>query len=312
MVHRVLAAGGDAHTDEAIPNGVRKRLAATTETTPHEILARRTATDGTTKTLIGLGPNREVESVVIPGRGRETLCVSSQIGCKRACTFCFTGTMGLVDELRADEIVLQLWLARAEGHAVRNVVFMGMGEPLDNFDAVRTAVAVMTDSRAFGVAPKHVTVSTVGPSPDAVDELAALPTRVAWSLHAADDAVRERLIRTHKHPVAELRDAFERVCKRRGAPLFVEVTLMKDQNDSDDHASAIVALFDDFEPEVRVNLLPMNPIDNELAPSERVDEFAAVLRTGGLFTTVRRARGDDERSACGQLRTEVSRRLRVW
>ncbi|MEQ8274583.1 MAG: 23S rRNA (adenine(2503)-C(2))-methyltransferase RlmN [Deltaproteobacteria bacterium] len=308
MVTRVLAEGRDPWTAEDVPEGVRRRLAATCARTPHRITNRTEADDGTEKLLVDLStdaPGREVETVLIPTASRNTVCVSSQVGCKRRCHFCLTGTMGLVHDLRADEIVLQVWLA-LQRRPVRNVVFMGMGEPLDNFDAVADAVTVLTHDRGFGLAPRHVTVSTVGPSPEAVRRLRDLDTRVAWSLHAADDDVRARIIGTHRHPVAALRDAFFEVVGKQ--PLFVEVTLIAEHNDRDEDADALVQLFADAPTEVRLNLLPMNPIGNALRPSVRVDAFAARLKAAGFFTSVRRARGDDQRSACGQLYATPRRR----
>ncbi len=301
MVTRVLAEGRDPRSAEDVPAGVRARLATATTWTPHRIARHDVAEDGTEKLLVDLStdaPGREVETVVIPTERRATVCVSSQVGCKRRCHFCLTGTMGLRHDLRADEIVLQVWLAR-QLRPIRNVVFMGMGEPLDNFEAVAQATRILTHDRGFGLAPRHVTVSTVGPSPEAVRRLAALDTRVAWSLHAADDDVRARIIGTHKHPVAALRDAFFEVVGK--APLFVEVTLIDGANDRDEDADALARLFEGAPTEVRFNLLPMNPIGNALGPSARVDAFASRLKASGFFTSVRRTRGDDSRAACGQL-----------
>lgn len=308
-VTRALSNGLDAYTSEALPLGIRRRLAATTKPTPYSIAERVVAADGTTKLLVDLGGRRRVETVRIPGRRRNTLCVSSQVGCKRACHFCLTGTMGLVENLRADEIVLQFWLARQEA-PIRNIVFMGMGEPLDNFDEVARAVGVLTSPRGMAVAPRHVTVSTVGPSPSAVRRLLELECRVAWSLHAANDDVRSTMIGTHRHEVTALRDAFAEVCAARRQPLFVEVTLVDGVNDRDEDARALIELFAAFPTEVRFNLLPMNPIGNHLAPSARASAFAAPLIEAGHFTSVRRSRGDDERSACGQLYAQLPSRNR--
>lgn len=270
------------------------------------IRAEVVASDDTKKLLLGLADGRAVETVLIPASGRTTLCVSSQVGCARACTFCLTATMGLVRSLSAAEIVGQVHaaIARWPEQRPRNLVFMGMGEPLDNLAEVERAIRILTDHRAYAFGPRHITVSTVGPSPKAVRAAQDLPGRLAWSLHAADDELRRRLVPTTKHPVAELYRAFHEVALHRRQPLFVELTLIDGVNDRGSDAAAAVALFADFPGEVRFNLLPMNPIgSSDLRPSPRaqVEAFQAALIGAGRFTTVRLERGADARSACGQL-----------
>ncbi len=304
----VLRRGGDPYTDEALAPGARARLSARTTPTTLPVQAESVAEDGTVKRLLGLTDGRAVEIVAIPTDGRTTLCVSSQVGCARGCTFCLTATMGLVRGLTGEEIVAQvvhgLELVRARGlPALRNVVFMGMGEPLDNAEAVREALAVIAGSRGLGIGPRHVTVSTVGPSVDKVRALAELPARVAWSLHAADPGKRKVLVPTARATPVELRDALAAVLAPRDEPLFVEVTLIDGANDGDDDARAVVELFRGFPTEVRLNLLPVNETERGHRPSapERVEAFRRITIEGGLFTTVRRARGAERRSACGQL-----------
>jgi 23S rRNA (adenine2503-C2)-methyltransferase len=218
--------------------------------------------------------------------------------------------MGLSRNLPAEEIVAQvhraLAVAKEEGlPPLRNIVFMGMGEPLDNWASVEASLRALVDGRGFGFGPRHVTVSTVGPSPRAIARLIACPTRIAWSLHAADDATRRGLVATQRHPVTDLRDAFAEVFRARRAPLFVELTLIEGVNDAPADAEAAAALLADVPTEVRFNLLPMNPTGRDLRPSPpaRVDAFAATLRRAGHFTMVRQARGQDESAACGQLAT---------
>ncbi len=270
-----------------------------------EVKARAVAGDGTTKLLLALADGARIESVLIPGRTRTTLCVSTQVGCVRGCTFCLTATMGLARNLEPHEIAAQLWVAlQAAEQPIRNVVFMGMGEPLDNAAAVRTALDVLVDG--FRIGPRHITVSTVAPTPKAVAQLEGWPAQIAWSLHAADDVVRRRLIPTARHDVAALRDAFAAVSRARGSALFVEVALIEGVNDRVEHADAIARLFADFPTEVRINLLPMNPIGDKglgTSPPADVAAFQARLMASGYLCLVRRARGADERAACGQLVT---------
>jgi 23S rRNA (adenine2503-C2)-methyltransferase len=339
LVLGALRRGLDPLAPGVLAPKLAARVAAATTPTVRTIVAERVAEDGTVKRLLRLHDGYEVEMVVIPTAGRSTVCVSSQVGCVRGCRFCMTGTMGVVRSLAADEIAAQVVEAqavvRAHGLApLRNVVFMGMGEPLDNLDAVTGALAVIARSDGLGVGHRHVTVSTVGPSAAQVRRLAALPTHVAWSLHAADDVLRAALVPTARASVAELRDAFADVCRARGAPLFVELTLIDGINDAELDAERAAALFDGFPTEVRVNLLPMNgigdagvippgvplpahvraaqgraaegaPIPLRAAPDDRVEAFAARLRAAGLFVMVRRARGAEARSACGQLASEA-------
>jgi 23S rRNA (adenine2503-C2)-methyltransferase len=262
--------------------------------------------------------------VLIPSAAgdRTTLCVSSQVGCRQACSFCATGAMGLLRSLEADEILAQLFeavrLARAAGlPPVRNVVFMGMGEPLDNAPAVRAALEVMTHDLAFGLAKRHVCVSTVGPSPAALEPLVAMPARLAWSVHAADDALRRLLVPTTAHPMAELRDAFADVLRRRpdANGLFVEVTLIDGVNDGAAHARQLVELLRPLPGKTKVNLIPYNANAGlgaagalfQPSPPEAIDAFACEVLAGGLVCTKRTTRGDAEASACGMLATSSAR-----
>lgn len=327
-IYAELRAGRDPFTSPELADGARARLARAASDDGLPVKAAHRAGDGTTKLFLGLDDGLAVEAVLIPEPSRTTLCVSTQVGCARGCTFCLTATMKLVRSLRAGEISAQvvagLRVARdAALPVLRNVVFMGMGEPLDNLDAVRASLAVITGSGlGLGIGWGHVTVSTVAPSPRMVLAAEDLPAHLAWSLHAANDALRAKLVPTTRHGVAELRDAFAEVLARRGKrePLFVELTLLDGINDRDEDAQAVVELFAGFDHEVRLNLLPMNPIDDGVLgpdaraqrPSspERVRTFEQHLRDAGFFTKVRRPRGIEERAACGQLAVEA-RRLRV-
>ncbi|MCA9555866.1 MAG: radical SAM protein, partial [Myxococcales bacterium] len=308
-VFRALAAGADPRAELTPKASLRLAEAATFAPLP--IQARAVASDGTTKLLLSVDEGHAVECVLIPERDRTTLCVSSQVGCRRGCRFCLTGTMGLVRSLGAHEIVGQVHaglaaIAAADGALppLRNVVLMGMGEPLDNPVAVEAALAILTDHRGFGLAPRHLTVSTVAPSPAAVRRASGWPGHLAWSLHAADDALRTALVPTARFAVAALRDAFAEVCAARGQPLFVELTLLDEVNDGDAHADAAAALLAGFPTEVRFNLLPVNPAPGlpfRPAAPERAAAFQARLIERGFFASLRRPRGQDARAACGQL-----------
>ena len=260
---------------------------------------------------------------------RSTLCVSSQVGCAQACRFCATGRMGRRRNLATDEIVAQVFegMRLARAHAlppVRNIVFMGMGEPLDNIDAVETALKVMTDQRAFGLSPRYVTLSTVAPSPEAVRRTRAWPARLAWSLHAADDRLRKMLVPSARHSAAALRDAFGEVLEARSArqaSLLVEATLIAGVNDSPVHAAQFASLLLPLarlkggRVKVKVNLIPYNRNDDlgalgrtfEPATEEDVLAFRRVLVEAGLFCSVRAQRGAEHAAACGMLAT-ASRR----
>lgn len=282
----------------------RERLDAT----PLRVLDRVTATDGTAKLLLGLPDGARIETVVIPGAKRTTACVSTQVGCARGCAYCVTATLGLARNLTAAEIVAQVHAANLEARArsmppLRNIVYMGMGEPLDNLDGVRVSATILTDHRAFAMPANHLTISTVGTSPRAIRAAADLPGHLAWSLHAVDDEEREALIPTVKHSLADLRAAFVDVMHRRGEILFVEMTLIKDVNDSLDHAEALRRFILPFQPRVRVNLLPLNAgrPGLEPTPGERLAAYQQHLRDHDTFCATRRPRGADASAACGQL-----------
>jgi 23S rRNA (adenine2503-C2)-methyltransferase len=256
---------------------------------------------------VRLGDGAAVETVIIPTRRRTTVCVSTQVGCARACVFCVTATMGLARNLDAAEIVGQVLLAGAEARAaalppVRNVVLMGMGEPLDNLDAVRRAVTLLTHPRALDLAPSRVTLSTVGTSPRGITALTDVRARLAWSIHAVDDGLRRRLVPTTRHAMLELREAFLAVMRARRDGLFVEMALLDGVNDSEAQAAALADFLAPF-PEVRINLLPMNPGRSGAAPAppERCARYQAVLRARGYFCMLRRPRGTEAAAACGQL-----------
>lgn len=265
---------------------------------------REVASCGTTKLGLGLADGKRVETVVIPSKRRTTVCVSTQAGCARGCIFCLTATMGLERGLSPGEIVGQVTAAIREARAagmppVKNVVYMGMGEPLDNIDAVAKSVAILCSPHALGLGPGHITLSTVGTTPEAILATRDFPVQMAWSLHAVDNTLRQKLVPTARHSTAELREAFI----ERGSSLFVEVTLMEGVNDELHHADAMAEFLEPFTEPVRVNLLPMNPGREGLAPSSepRAIAFRQHLRERGYFCAIRHPRGLDASAGCGQL-----------
>ncbi len=277
------------------------------------VSARRRAPDGTVKYAVAFS-GATVETVLIPGKGRSTVCVSSQAGCTQSCRFCATATLGFVRSLSAGEIVLQYLLARAEAPddaPARNVVFMGMGEPMDNLDAVLRAVRVLTEEGFPALSPSHVTVSTSGVLPGLKRFLAESKAQLALSLNATTDAQRERLMPQNRSwPIARLLGALREDQERgSGRRYFIEYVLWDGVNDSDGDAERLVGLLSGLR--AHVNLIPHNPFEASplRAPSEaRVLAFQDRVHRGGLRCLVRWPRGQEIGAACGQLalHTEAS------
>jgi 23S rRNA (adenine2503-C2)-methyltransferase len=294
---------------EALRPDLRARLEAETLLRPLEPVLSQRSADGTQKFLLRLGDGQMVEAVLMPYRDRYTACISTQVGCAMGCVFCATGQMGFARHLRPSEIVGQilylLQAAAAEERELRNVVFMGMGEPLHNYDATMTAAAILTDDKGLALAPRHLTVSTVGLAP-AIRRLADedRPVNLAVSLHGATDAERRALV-----PVAKrwLLDELMAACRyyvaKRGRRIFFEWTLIAGENDTPEQAHALGRLLHGLD--AHVNLIPLNPTgDYGGAPSEwqAIAEFKAILDSYGLPSTVRQRRGIDIDAGCGQLR----------
>jgi 23S rRNA (adenine2503-C2)-methyltransferase len=274
------------------------------------------------KWLFDVGAGDAIETVFIPEDDRGTLCVSSQAGCAVGCRFCSTGHQGFSRNLTTAEIVRQVWHAQRElaqefgdARGVTNVVMMGMGEPLQNYAALVPALRLLLDDNAYGLSRRRVTVSTSGVVP-MIDRLAAdCPVALAVSLHAPDDALRDRLVPLNrKYPIAELLAACQRYVPR--APrdfVTIEYCMLDGVNDSIDQAHALVELLRGRLP-CKINLIPFNPFPASglaRSPRRQVDAFADVLLRAGLVTTIRRTRGDDIDAACGQLAGEVQDRTRA-
>ena len=295
-----------------LPAELREALAARFETRALEVASVARSSDGTLKAVLRTRDGAVLEAVAIPEEGRTTLCVSTQIGCPLACSFCATGALGLDRNLSTAEIIDQLCRMREllPERRITNVVFMGMGEPLLNLPAVVEAVRTLQHPKGFGLAPRRVTVSTSGVVPRIADLLAAVPVNLAVSLHATTDAVRDVLVPLNKRfPIDVLLAALRGIPQlSRRHPVFVEYTLMEGVNDSLEDATRLVTLLRGLP--AKVNLIPMNP--HAAAPyrppsPEVASRFMGELVRGGLVATLRRSRGADIAAACGQLAARALR-----
>lgn len=263
--------------------------------------------DGLTgKFLLRTEDQLEIESVLIPMQAGGTLCISSQIGCRMGCSFCETGRMGLLRNLTTREIVTQLFVARfLLGFEVRNLVFMGMGEPLDNYDNVMQAVRVLTDPHGFGLGIHHITLSTSGRVEGIyrlMEENQPIP-HLAVSLNAPTDELRNRLMPVNRlYPLSALYEAMQAYCTKTSKQILVAYVLIKGQNDTLTHADQLAAYLRGLN--VKVNLIPYNPQsrDRYQAPDQSVLEaFTAHLRHQGYYTLLRQTKGQKIMAACGQL-----------
>ncbi len=269
--------------------------------------ARLVSRDGTIKWRLRAPDGALVEAVLIPERDRRTVCVSSQAGCALACRFCATGAMGPGRDLTRWEILDQAMLAaaesRAQGARLSNVVFMGMGEPLQNIEAVLAAARDMTAPDELGLSPRRIAISTVGWVPG-IARIASedLPVRLAVSLHAADDRTRGALMPINaRYPIASLMAACRRYCDTTGRRVFIEYLLLDGVNDAPADARRLAELLRDGN--FHVNLIEYNPTvgPDRASPRERREAFQGVLARSGIVASVRRSRGVDVAAACGQL-----------
>jgi 23S rRNA (adenine2503-C2)-methyltransferase len=309
-----------------VAKSLRATLAAEAEIRGPIPVRDSTATDGTRKWLLDVGADNAVETVFIPEANRGTLCVSTQVGCALECAFCSTGKQGFNRNLSTSEIIGQLWHANRVLGAVKqpgvgdsgervisNVVLMGMGEPLANFDNTVAALRLMLDDNAYGLSRRRVTVSTSGIVP-AMDRLReTVPVALAVSLHAPDDKLRDRLVPINKkYPLKELMAACRRYLENAPRDFITfEYVLLDGVNDSDAHARAMLALVKDIPS--KFNLIPFNPFPNsgfQRSRPERVRRFQEILMAAGVVATVRKTRGDDIDAACGQLAGQVKDKSR--
>ena len=321
-IHRYCCDDFDAMTNLA--KEFRARLKDLAYIKAPSIIREHKSADGTRKWLFDVGNGNAVEAVFIPEDDRGTLCISTQAGCAMGCLFCSTGKQGFNRNLTTGEIVGQLWTAERElrreagitdpnDRVISNVVLMGMGEPLQNLDNVIPALRIFLDDNGYGLSRRRVTVSTSGLVRQ-MDKLGeAVPVALAVSLHAPDDALRDKLMPVKKkHPLEELLAACRRYLKVAPRDFITfEYLLLGGINDAPEQARALVKLVKTVP--CKFNLIPFNPFpDSDLKQPERekVLAFAKILNDAGIVTTVRKTRGDDIAAACGQLAGEVRDRTR--
>jgi 23S rRNA (adenine2503-C2)-methyltransferase len=317
-IHHAGVDDFSAMTDMSRP--LRERLAKSAAIAAPRVLRDTTAADGTRKWLLDVGTGNAIETVFIPESSRGTLCISSQAGCALACTFCSTGHQGFNRNLTVEEIIGQLWWANrclgrgvTEERPISNVVMMGMGEPLANFDHVVAAMRLMLDDSAYGLSRRRVTLSTAGLVPG-IDRLGeACPVALAVSLHAPNDALRDELVPINrKYPIRELLAACVRYLSRAPRDFVTfEYVMLSGVNDSVGQARELAALVSDVP--CKLNLIPFNPfpgVGYQRSSPDAIARFRDVLMQAGLVATVRKTRGDDIAAACGQLAGQVQDRTR--
>lgn len=328
-IHQFGASDFDAMTDLA--KSLRDKLKTRATIAAPSIISDHTSSDGTRKWLIDVGQGNAVETVFIPEENRGTLCISTQAGCAVNCRFCSTGKQGFSRNLTVGEIIGQLWMAefelrRTKGiepgpkgeRQITNVVMMGMGEPLLNFEPTVTALKLMLDDNAYGLSRRRVTLSTSGVVP-MIDRLSQeCPVALAVSLHASNDALRDGLVPLNrKYPLDELMAACRRYLDYAPRDFVTfEYCMLDGVNDSDEHARELVALVQNGAKSVpcKFNLIPFNPFPESgltRSGNPRIKAFAQILMDAGIVTTIRKTRGDDIDAACGQLAGEVQDRTRV-
>ncbi|SNS59147.1 23S rRNA m(2)A-2503 methyltransferase [Noviherbaspirillum humi] len=328
-IHQFGVADFDQMSDLA--KSFREKLKQNAAITAPAIISDHTSADGTRKWLFDVGQGNAVETVFIPEENRGTLCISTQAGCAVNCRFCSTGKQGFSRNLSVGEIIGQLWMAefelrRTKGvepgpkgeRQITNVVMMGMGEPLLNFEPTVTALKLMLDDNAYGLSRRRVTLSTSGVVP-MIDKLAQeCPVALAVSLHASNDNLRDGLVPLNrKYPLADLMAACRRYLDFAPRDFITfEYCMLDGVNDGDENARELVRLVKDNPHPVpcKFNLIPFNPFPESglvRSNNKRIKAFAQILMDAGIVTTIRKTRGDDIDAACGQLAGEVQDRTRV-
>ncbi len=289
------------------------------------VVVEQVSTDGTRKWLLKTPDGHDFEMVFIPDADRGTLCVSSQVGCTLNCAFCHTGTMRLVRNLTAGEIVGQVMLARdslgewpsqPEGRMLSNIVMMGMGEPLYNFDNVRDALRIVMDGDGLGLSRRRITLSTSGVVPMMARAGEEIGVNLAVSLHAVTKEVRDEIVPLNrKYGIEELLEACAAYPGANNARrITFEYVMLKDKNDSDSDALELVRLIRKYKLPAKVNLIPFNPWPGavyECSDEERVRRFSDLIFEAGISAPIRRPRGRDIMAACGQLKSAAEKKSRA-
>ncbi|WP_224816708.1 23S rRNA (adenine(2503)-C(2))-methyltransferase RlmN [Hasllibacter sp. MH4015] len=302
----------------------RAMLASTFAADVPEVVSKQVSADGTRKYLVRIAGGHEVEVVYIPEVDRGTLCISSQVGCTLTCSFCHTGTQKLVRNLTAGEIIGQVMLARddldewtaagegsdAKPRLVSNIVLMGMGEPLYNFENVRDAMKIAMDPEGISLSRRRITLSTSGVVPEIARTAEEIGCQLAVSFHATTDEVRDKLVPINKRwPIADLLDALRAYPKASNSErITFEYVMLKDVNDSDEDARRLVKLIQGIP--AKINLIPFNEWPGapyERSDWERIERFADIVYKAGYASPIRTPRGEDIMAACGQLKSATER-----
>ncbi len=309
-----------------LAKNLREILVEKTQITPPTLIQNHLSNDNSRKFLFDVANQNAVESVYIPEKNRGTLCISTQVGCILDCAFCSTGKQGFHRNLSTAEIIGQLWQVKkflndfqnfheksekfSDKNHISNVVLMGMGEPLLNFDATIAAVNLMLDDNAYGLSRRRVTISTAGVVPKIYELAEKCPVALAISLHAPNDELRNFLVPLNKkYPLEELFNACKYYLKF--APrdfITLEYTLIKNINDQEIHAKELVKLIKKYNIYCKFNLIPFNPfaaVDFQPPTLQNILGFSQILQDAGFITTIRKTRGDDILAACGQLAGQV-------
>ena len=314
-IHQQGVVDFDAMTN--LSKGLREELKAVAEIRGLTVVFDQNSADGSRKWLFELDDGNRIESVYIPEAERATLCISSQVGCALNCGFCSTARQGFNRNLSTAEIVGQLWtvnrlLGDDDSRPVSNVVFMGMGEPLLNFDNVVRAAHLMQDDFAYALSKRRVTLSTAGVVPGLQQLAEVTDISLALSLHAADDELRSKLVPLNrKYAIDEVLQACKNYVGEGRRRLTVEYVMLDGVNDSDQQARALARLLQHVPS--KLNLIPFNPFPNTLyrrSSPERIERFRDILHRSGIVTITRKTRGDDIDAACGQLAGDFKDRTR--
>lgn len=310
-----------------IANSLREKLKVVACIRPLDVLSQHVSTDGTIKWLFDVGGGNAVETVYIPEAGRGTLCISSQAGCAVGCRFCSTGHQGFSRNLRTGEIIAQLWFAEhflrqrsgGDDRVISNVVMMGMGEPLHNYDELIPALRTMLDDHGYGLSRRRVTVSTSGVVPMMGRLAVDCPVALAVSLHASNDGLRDQLVPLNvKYPLDELLSACVRYLDHAPRDFITfEYCMLEGVNDQPEHAREVVHLVQKHAVDriwCKFNLIPFNPFPKSglrCSHNGQIADFARILSAAGITTTLRKTRGGDIDAACGQLAGDVRDRTKV-